>query len=149
MVLILIYKDMQTATRLLYKDINVGAVYEFSHTITDDDVEKFAALTDDYNPLHIDKEFGAQSMFGKNIVHGMLAASFFSTLVGMYCPGERALYMSQTLQFKKPIFYNDEITVRGTIIDKTESVHLISIKTEVIRDGVVVIDGEAKVKMMN
>lgn len=134
------------AAQLRYEDIRVGAVYEFARTITKDDVMQFAELSGDHNPLHGDPAFGAKSQFGKNVVHGMLAASLFSTLIGMYCPGERALYMSQTLQFRKPIFYGDRVTVRGTVIAKNDSVQLVTMKTEIIRDSDVLIGGEAKAK---
>lgn len=136
------------AAQLGYDDIKLGAVYEFERTITAEDVKQFAELTGDHNPLHVDPEFGAQSQFGNNIVHGMLAGSLFSTLVGMYCPGERALYMSQTLHFRKPLFYGDRVAVRGTMIDKNDSVGLITMKTEIVRKGEIVVAGEAKVKIL-
>ncbi len=136
------------AARLRYEDIVVGAVYEFSQTITHDDVMRFAELTGDNNPLHVDADFGAKSQFGKNVVHGMLAASLFSTLVGMYCPGEHALYMSQTVQFKKPIFYGDKLIIRGTVIEKNDSVQMITMKTEIVSNNDVKVTGEAKVKVL-
>lgn len=133
---------------LRYEDIAVGAVYEFERTITQEDVKQFAELTGDHNPLHIDAQFGAQSQFGKNIVYGILAGSLFSTLVGMYCPGRNALYMSQILQFKKPMFYGDTVTVRGTVTDKHDSIRLITMRTEIVRDGEVMVDGEAKARVL-
>ena len=133
---------------LLYSDIQIGGIYEFERTITRAHVQEFADLTGDYNPLHVDKEFGVQSQFGKNVVHGMLVGSFFSTLVGMYCPGTPALYVSQTLQFKKPLFYDDTITVRGTVTDKHDSIKMVTLKTEVFRAGEVMVSGEAKVRII-
>ncbi|MDO8505877.1 MAG: MaoC family dehydratase [bacterium] len=131
-----------------YHDIKIGAIYEFKRTITHADVCAFADLTGDHNPLHVDQKFGAQSQFGKNVVHGMLAGSLFSTLVGMYCPGTSALYVSQTLQFKKPVFYGDTITVCGTVIDKYDSIKMVVLKTEVLRDGEVMVSGEARAKVL-
>lgn len=133
---------------LSYNDINVGDVHEFERTITQKDVLKFVELTGDHNPLHVDPAFGAQSQFGKNIVHGMLAGSLFSTLVGMYCPGERALYMSQTLQFRKPIFYGDHVVVRGTVVGKNDSIQVITLMTEILNGAEVLISGEAKAKVL-
>lgn len=129
---------------LRYADIRVGSIYEFERTITPEDVLKFAELTGDYNPLHIDHKFGVQSQFGKNVVHGMFAASLFSTLVGMYCPGKHCLYMSQTLQFRKPVFYGDNIIVRGTVVEKSDGIHMVTFKTEILRDNEILISGEAK-----
>lgn len=136
------------AAELRYEDIKIGAVYKFERIITEKDGRTFAELTGDHNPLHIDPAFGAQSQFRKNIVHGMLAGSLFSTLVGMYCPGRRALYVSQTLQFKKPLLYGDTVTVRGTVTDKHDSIKMVTLKTEVLRDGEVMVSGEAKVRVL-
>ncbi len=129
-------------------EINKGDVYSFNKKILEEDVLRFADLTGDFNPLHVDKEFGEKSKFKKNIVHGMLAGSLFSTLVGMYCPGKNALYLSQTLNFKLPIFYNDTITVNGTVIAKNDAINLIILKTEIIKEEKVCISGEAKIKIL-
>lgn len=137
-----------TAALLDYEDIKVGGVYEFERVITHEDVIKFADLTGDCNPLHVDSVFGEKSQFGKNIAHGMLAASLFSKLVGMYCPGQNALYMSQTLQFCKPVFYGDGVVVRGTVVEKSDSIRMVTLKTEIVRDGEIMINGEAKAKVL-
>jgi acyl dehydratase len=130
---------------LNFADIKEGATYQFTKKITRDCVLKFADLTGDFNPLHVDEEFGKKSQFQKNIVHGMLAGSLFSTLVGMNCPGKRSLYLSQTLNFKAPLFYDDIVTVKGTVIAKNEAVRIITLKTEIEKEGKVCINGEAKV----
>ena len=131
-----------------FRDIHIGDEHTFERTLTEEDTAVFARLTGDYNPLHTDPTYGAVSPFEKNIVHGMLAGSLFSTLVGMYCPGEKSLYMSQSLNFKKPIFPGDTITVQGAVIAKNDSIQLITLKTEIIKDGDVMVSGEAKVKML-
>jgi 3-hydroxybutyryl-CoA dehydratase len=136
------------ASDLRYADIEIGAIYEFEREITEHDVATFAALTGDFNPLHVDKEFGQKSRFKANIAHGMLAGSLFSRLIGMYCPGERSLYMTQSLKFRIPIFCNDTVTVRGTVIDKNDSIRVITLRTEILKSGKVVIDGEAKIMVM-
>lgn len=133
---------------LCFDEINIGSLYEFERIFTKDDVKKFADLSGDYNPLHLDAAYGQKSPFGKNIIHGMLAASFFSTLIGMYCPGERALYLGQTLEFKKPLFVGDQIKVRGVVIEKRESTRLIVIKTQILRGKEIAINGEAKVRVI-
>ena len=133
---------------LRYADIKEGEIHQFTKKITHDDILKFAYLTGDFNPLHVDKEFGKKSQFKQNIVHGMLAGSLFSTLVGMYCPGKRSLYLSQTLNFKIPLFCDDTVTVKGTIIAKNDVFLLITLKTEIIKEGKVCINGEAKIKVL-
>ena len=131
-----------------FDTITVGDVFQFEKEITRDDVVAFADLTGDHNPLHVNEEFGKKSQFKRNIVHGMLAGSLFSTLVGMHCPGEKSLYMSQSLNFRLPIYYDDKVTVRGTVVDKTDSIKLITLKTEIIKEDKVAINVEAKVKVM-
>jgi acyl dehydratase len=135
------------APDLRFEDIVVGATYSFSKKISQKDVMAFADLTGDHNPLHTNSGFGAKSQFKSTIVHGMLAGSLFSTLVGMHCPGKNALYLSQSLQFRSPILPDDSVMVKGTIVAKNESTRIITMKTEVLRDGKVCISGEAMVRV--
>jgi len=139
---------MPDAALLIYDEIEIGNVFTFERSISQEDVSAFSALTGDANPLHVDHEFGRNSKFGKNIVHGMLLGSLFSTLVGMHCPGEKSLYMSQTLQFKQPLFAGDTVTVKGTVAQKHDAIRLITMKTEIFRGNDVIVVGEAKVRMM-
>lgn len=139
---------MPDAASLTYNEIEIGKAFTFQRTISQEDVLAFSALTGDTNPLHIDEEFGRNSMFGKNIIHGMLAGSLFSNLVGMHCPGEKSLYMSQTLQFKLPLFVGETVTVKGTVIAKHDAIRLVTMKTEICRGSDVIVTGEAKVRMM-
>ena len=136
------------AKDLSLSDIKEGETYQFTKKITGNDVLEFANLTGDFNPLHVDKEFGEKSQFKRNIVHGMLVGSMFSTLIGMYCPGMKSLYLSQTLNFKIPIFYDDTVTVKGTVTAKNDAIHLITLKTEIIKEGKICIKGEAKIKIL-
>lgn len=131
-----------------FSSIEEGREYQFTRKITPEDGIKFAILTGDFNPLHIDKEFGEKSQFKKNIVHGMLAGSLFSILVGMHCPGKRSLYLSQVLNFKAPLFYNDVVIVKGTVVSKNEATRLVTLKTEIIKHGKVCISGQAKIKVL-
>jgi len=137
------------AENLSYDAILIGKVYSFERTITRQDVVAFSDLTGDRSPLHMDEKFGRESEFGRNIVHGMLVGSLFSTLVGMYCPGEKCLYMGQTLQFKLPLYLNDHIEIRGTVMGKSDAIKMIKLKTEILRAGEAIITGEAKVKVMD
>lgn len=136
------------AANLTIAEIKNGDIYSFNKKISEDDVLKFAEITGDHNPLHVDKNFGKKSKFKRNLVHGMLAGSLFSTLVGMYCPGKNALYLSQTLSFKFPIFYGDVVIVRGTVMAKNDSINLINLRTEIIKNKKVCISGEAKIKIL-
>ena len=132
-----------------YQDVKVGNVYSFTRTITQDDALKFAELNGDYNPLHLDESYGRESKFGKNVVHGMLTASLFSTLIGMYCPGKNSLYLSQTIQFKMPLFYGEIVEARATIMNKTNATKILKIKTEIYRGEDQIILGEAFAKLID
>lgn len=134
---------------MLYESITVGSEYSFEKVISEEDVLVFAKLTGDHNPLHVNREFGVKSEFKQNICHGMLAASLFSTLVGMYCPGENSLYLSQSANFKSPIFYNKKVLVKGTVVEKYDSVQVIKMRMQILSDNKVLVDGEAKVKVVN
>ena len=131
-----------------YAEILVGATFSFEKEISREEVLRFAEISGDFNKLHIDEAFGKTTRFGKNVVHGMLCGSLFSQIVGMYCPGENSLYLTQSLNFKAPVFCGDKVTVCGTVLGKNDSVNMITLKTEVIKDNKVVVDGEAKVKVM-
>jgi 3-hydroxybutyryl-CoA dehydratase len=127
-----------------YEDIVVGASCSFERSFSREDGIIFSRLSGDSNPLHLDEPYGAASQFGQNIIHGMFAASAFSALVGMYCPGRRSLYLSQSLNFHLPIFYGDAVTVRGTVMSKVDAFRIVTLKTEIIRSGQVAIEGIAR-----
>jgi 3-hydroxybutyryl-CoA dehydratase len=140
-------QHQKKAAILSYDEIKKGSAYSFDRKITLQDVQDFANLSGDFNPLHTSPEFGKGTSFNGNIVHGMLAASLFSTLIGMHCPGEKALYLQQTLQFKSPIFPGDTVTVKGIVIDKNDSIKMITMKTEILKEGKQMIVGEAKAQV--
>lgn len=127
-----------------YSEIRIGAVYSFEKVFLPNHILDFAKLTGDCSPLHLDPEFGKKSRFKSNVAHGMLAASLFSTLIGMHCPGRNSIYLSQTLQFKKPLFPGDSLTVQGTVISKSDSTRIVTLKTEILARGEVAVTGEAK-----
>ena len=138
----------KTADILSYDEIEVGSVYSFSRVISQSDVLQFAELCGDHNPLHVLEDYARNSEFGNNVVHGMLTASLFSTLVGMYCPGEKSLYLGQSLQFKMPLFYGETVLVKGTVLNKVDALKMLKIKTEIFRHNDLILCGEAQVKML-
>ena len=98
-------------SELTFDQIDIGVTKEFDVIITQSLVDDFAKISGDYSPIHMNEEFAKLTKFGKKIVHGMLLASLLSRMVGMYLPGKYALYSSQTLEFHKPCFVGDKITV--------------------------------------
>ena len=133
-----------------FDDITIGLTKEFSIEITESMVDNFAEFSGDYNELHMDEDYASTTSFGKRICHGMLLASFFSRLVGMSIPGKNALYFSQSINFQSPCFIGDRILIRGEVTEKSESTHIITIKTMILnQDSKCLIDGIAKVIVQN
>jgi len=132
-----------------FEDIELNKIYSFNHKFNKEDVLNFAELSGDDNPIHVDEKHGRDSIFGKNIVHGMLVASLFSKIVGVYCPGLNSLYLSQSVKFKKPLFFDEEIEVRAEVIKKISSIKVIEMKTEVFRKVEKLVEGIAKVKVLD
>lgn len=135
-------------SNLKFSNIKIGSEYSFNRVISHDDILAFAKLTGDFNPLHVNLQY-TSIFFKQNIVHGMLIGSLFSTLVGMYCPGKDCLYLSQEVEFIKPIYPNQKIIVKGTVTGKIEAFKILLIKTEVFIDGITVVRGQAKVKVLD
>lgn len=129
-----------------FENLFVGQKANFFKKIDSALVNDFAKISGDFNPLHMNDEYASTTNFEKRVCHGMLLASFFSQLVGMYLPGKNSLYFSQTLNFRNPGFIDDNITIEGEIIEKKSNVKLIILKTTIHnQDGKCLIDGIAKV----
>jgi acyl dehydratase len=124
----------------------VGDSAEITKTIEQADVDAFAAVTGDHNPVHVDEEFAKTTRFGKRIAHGMLTASLISAVLANKLPGEGSVYLWQTLQFVAPVFPGDEITARVTVKEIREDKPILKLETICLnqRDEVV-IRGEATV----
>jgi 3-hydroxybutyryl-CoA dehydratase len=95
--------------------LQVGETASFSKTVTEADVVLFAGISGDNNPIHIDAEYARGTRFGERIAHGMLTASFISTVLGTRLPGVGAIYVGQTLHFLKPVYIGDTVTAIATI----------------------------------
>lgn len=131
---------------LTFNEISIGQQESFIVKITESMVKEFGNFSGDMNPLHMDKKFAESSPFKKRIVHGMLLAAFFSQLVGMRLPGKNALYFSQTLNFRSPCYIDDEIQVIGEVIEKSDSMRMITLSTSIVnKSKTCLIDGVAKV----
>ena len=140
----------QAAPARDFESFQVGDESVLQHTIKAEDVAAFARLTGDYNPLHVDADYAKTTEFGRPVVHGMLSASFISTLIGMLLPGPGALWTSQTLNFRAAAFVGDTITVRGVVRQKVISARYLALDISVKNQhGQEVVDGQATVKVIN
>lgn len=129
-----------------FDEIKVGLIHNFEVIIDEELIKKFANISGDFNPLHMDEQYAKETKFGKRVVHGMLLASFFSRLVGMYLPGKNALYFSQNLNFVEPCFIGDKIIVQGEIMDKSEATKIIKLKTSIKnKEGKLLVEGTSQV----
>lgn len=133
-----------------FDDLRVGDEASFEETINAELVEKFGELSGDKNPLHFVENYAKRTEFGRPIAHGMIAGMFFSRLVGMYLPGRYALYLSQQLNFHKPIYFGTEAVVNGRIVQKIDALRVVRIKTEISGKGTkqLLVSGEAVVKLL-
>lgn len=127
-------------------EFEVGQKAFVEKTISEEDVRDFAEISGDDNPLHLDEAYAAGSRFGKRVVHGMLAASLISRVIGTKLPGEGTIYLSQSLKFLKPVFIGDTVRAEVEITKLDTERGRITLETRVIRsNGECVLAGEALV----
>ena len=92
-----------------FEDLSIGQEASISNTVTADVINAFASVSGDRNPVHIDADYAAATMFKERIAHGMLSAAYISAVFGMALPGPGAIYISQTLNFKAPVKIGDTV----------------------------------------
>lgn len=133
-----------------FERISIGDKAHFSKTIAESDVYLYAGITGDFNPMHVNRTFAAQSIFGAPVAHGMLPAGLISTVLGTILPGPGTIYLSQTLEFKSPVRLNDTITATVEVVEKIEKKRRIRLKTLCHNQkDELVIQGEATVLISN
>jgi 3-oxoacyl-[acyl-carrier protein] reductase len=132
-----------------FDEIQPGMVQELVHELTTEDVRRFIDLTGDDNPLHIDCEYAAKTSFKKPVAHGMLGASFISTVIGTKLPGDGALWFAQNLEFLLPVRVGDTLTVRAEVIGKDVRTRVVELQTDIRNQyRQIVTRGIAKVKVV-
>src|SRR6516225_7998842 len=106
-----------------FDEVAIGDEARLSRSLTWRDIELFAAMSGDVNPAHVDEEFAKSDMFHKIIAHGMWGGALISTVLGTELPGPGTIYVSQTLNFRRPIGLGDTITVTVKVVDMDVSKH--------------------------
>lgn len=129
------------------EDIEVGMTDSYGKTVTDADVVMFAGISGDTNPVHLNETFAEQTRFKGRIAHGMLAASYISTVLGTRLPGPGCIYMSQTLNFRAPVKVGDTVRARVTVTEVNREKNRIKVETVCTVDDKVVLDGEARLML--
>lgn len=111
-----------------FEQMTVGLTESFSVTVTEEMHNSFTELSSDRNPMHMDADYAKQRGFNDRIVYGMLSASFFSALAGMYLPGEHCLLLECSSSFHKPVYIGDTLTITGKVSEVTEATRTARIK---------------------
>lgn len=132
-----------------FEEIAVGDSAEIEHVVTAEDIAKFVELTGDDNRLHVDPAYAAQTTLKKPVAHGMLGASFISTVIGTKLPGDGALWFAQNLEFLLPVRVGDKLVVRAEVLRKIDRMRAIELQTDIYnQDRRKVTTGVAKVKLV-
>jgi 3-oxoacyl-[acyl-carrier protein] reductase len=132
-----------------FEAISVGDTRSLVRMITEADVRRFVDMTGDDNPLHVDRAFAETTAFKDIVVHGMLGASFISTVIGTQLPGTGALWISQNMEFVLPVRLGDELTVSATVVGKHERERLLDLDTRIVNQNQqVVLTGRGRVKVL-
>ena len=130
---------------IFIEDLEIGMTRYVRKTVTDQDIEMFAAVSTDHNPVHLDEDYAKDTMFGGRIAHGMLTAGLISAVIGEQLPGHGTIYMGQSLKFLAPVRPGDlvlaEVEVTDIIIDKRR----VKLDCRCMVDGKKVLVGEAMV----
>lgn len=139
-----------TANKITYfEDLAVGQEASLSTTVNDSDITAFAEISGDRNPVHIDAEYAATTMFKERIAHGMLSAAYISAVFGMKLPGPGAIYLSQTLAFKAPVKIGDTVVATVKLVELMPEKKRARFETVCSVDGKPVLTGEAVLMVPN
>lgn len=127
------------------EDLEPGMSAAFGKTVTEADIVMFAGVTGDMNPVHLDQDYAANTLFKGRVAHGMLSAGFISAVLGTKLPGPGCIYLSQNLKFKAPVRIGDTVRTRATVKDVIREKNRVVLETVCTVGDTVVTEGEAVV----
>ncbi|MDA0674991.1 MAG: MaoC family dehydratase [Proteobacteria bacterium] len=128
-----------------FEDLSVGMTASYARTVAEGDISLFAGVSGDDNPVHINDEFARHTLFGGRIAHGVLTASYISTVLGTALPGPGCIYVEQNLRFKAPVRIGDTVRATVTVTGLIAEKRFVQLNTVCTVKGKVVIDGAATV----
>ncbi|MBJ7330690.1 MAG: SDR family oxidoreductase [Solirubrobacteraceae bacterium] len=132
-----------------YEAIEVGDRESVRHRVTEDDVRRFVEMTGDDNPLHVDRGYAETTPFKDIVVHGMLGASFLSTVIGTKLPGTGALWVSQSFDFKAPVRLGDDLEISATVTAKHDSQRMLDLDAQITNQrGETLLSGSGRVRVL-
>lgn len=126
-----------------FEDLDVGMEASFAKTVTEADIIAFAEITGDKNPVHLDADYAAKTIFKGKIAHGMLSAGYISAVFGIEMPGPGAIYVSQTLNFRAPVRSGDRVVAKVRVMELYPAKRRARFECVCTVDGKVVVEGEA------
>ncbi|OLU26739.1 3-hydroxybutyryl-CoA dehydratase [Pseudomonas sp. PA15(2017)] len=136
---------MTQSSNTPYEALEVGQTANYSKTVEERDILLFAAVSGDHNPVHLDAEYAAATMFKERIAHGMFSGALISAAVACTLPGPGTIYVGQQMSFQKPVKLGDTLTVRLEILEKLPKFR-VRIATRVFNQhDELVVDGEAEI----
>lgn len=128
-----------------FEDLSVGQSAETVHVVGAADIDAFAAVSGDTNPVHLDEDYAKTTAFQARIAHGMLSGAYISAVLGTQLPGPGAIYLNQSLRFRRPVKIGDAVTARATVTALDEAKGRVTLATVCEVAGKAVVDGEAVV----
>ncbi len=128
-----------------FEDLSVGMTHQTEHVITEKDIELFAEVSGDRNPLHMDDEFAKHTPFGQRIAHGALTASYISGILGNDLPGPGSIFVGLNMRFRRPVYIGSHVTVKVEVTEMKERGNRVTLKVSCNVDGKAAISGEAMV----
>ena len=130
-------------------DLNIGDQFSTERHVTDELVRKFAEVSGDCNPIHLDEEFAKNTRFGRRIAHGMLSGAFISAVLGNEFRERKIVYLSQTMKFVAPVFIGDTVTATGTVTNIRTDKGIVTLETVCTnQNGDTLVKGEAAVMIL-
>ena len=137
---------MPNISNYTYDEITIGQTATYSKTIEQRDIQLFAAVSGDVNPVHLDATFAAGTPFKECIAHGMLSGAIISAAIAMQLPGPGTIYLGQSMRFRLPVKPGDTITVHLEVLEKKDKRRVVSLDCRVVNQaGKVVVTGTAEV----
>lgn len=130
---------------IYFDELSVGQTAQMSRVVGSADIEAFADVSGDLNPVHLDDAYAKSTPFGERIAHGMLSGAYISAVLGTRLPGPGAIYLSQSLRFRRPVKVGDLVIARATVKELDTVRARVTLETICEVDGKTVVDGEAVV----
>jgi len=132
-----------STTGSFFEDLNEGMSATFTKMVTEADIIKYADISGDTNPVHLDADYAAATIFKERIAHGMLTAGFISAVFGTKLPGPGSIYVNQSLKFRAPVKIGDTVTATVTVTGKVPEKKFVTFSTVCTVNDKPVLEGEA------